>query len=408
MKTSISKDFLQTPEGKNANRILRSCVHCGFCNATCPTYQLLGDELDGPRGRIYLIKQVLESEPPTQKTQQHLDRCLTCRNCESTCPSGVNYSQLLNIGRSVVNLKVQRPPRQRLQQAFLRHLFLSKSLFSTLLQTGRRLRPLLPASLKKSIPQAQPERAFIPRLHQHRVLLIGGCVQPALQPSIDTAAKIVFDKLDIECIQPETSVCCGALSHHLNAEDEALAIMRANIDRWLPLIEQHNLQAITMTASGCGVAIKEYQQLLASDPDYADRAKTISALYRDPAEIVSEALRADRGLYKQLRKDGESRTIAFHPPCTLQHGMQLKRVVEPILENCGYTLKPIKDSHLCCGSAGTYSITQKTLSQQLLQNKLENIEAGEPEIIATANIGCQLHLQSGSDRPVRHWLELLA
>lgn len=406
MKTELPEDFLETHEGRAANRILRSCVHCGFCNATCPTYQLLGDELDGPRGRIYLIKQVLEGETPGRKTQQHLDRCLTCRNCESTCPSGVHYGELLNIGRSIVNKKVKRPLKQRLLHLGLRKLFLSKATFSTLLKAGQTLRPLLPGTLKKSIPQPQQPPAFIPRMHEHKVLLVAGCVQPALQPAIDTAAKIVFDKLNIECLEPAATSCCGALSHHLNAEEEALAIMRANIDRWLPLVEKHKIQAITMTASGCGVAIRDYAQLLASDPGYADRAKTVSELYKDPAEIVSEALRADRSLYKQLKKDN-AETIAFHPPCTLQHGMQLKRVVEPILENCGFNLKSIKDSHLCCGSAGTYSITQKTLSQQLLRNKLDNIGQAEPAIIATANIGCQLHLQSGTDTPVRHWLELL-
>ena len=406
MKTELSEDFLETHEGQTANRILRSCVHCGFCNATCPTYQLLGDELDGPRGRIYLIKQVLEGEAPGRKTQQHLDRCLTCRNCESTCPSGVHYSELLNIGRRVVNQKVKRPLKERLLHHGLRKLFLSKSTFKALLKTGQNLRPLLPRMLKKAVPQPRPVPAFSPRMHEHKVLLVAGCVQPALQPAIDTAATIVFDKLNIECIEPAATGCCGALSHHLNAEEEALGLMRANIDRWLPLVEKHNIQAITMTASGCGVAIREYAQLLANDPDYAEKASSVSALYKDPAEIVSEALRADRSLYKQLKKDN-AETIAFHPPCTLQHGMQLKRVVEPILENCGFSLKPVKDSHLCCGSAGTYSITQKALSQQLLHNKLDNIGQAEPAIIATANIGCQLHLQSGTDTPVRHWLELL-
>ncbi|HHO59489.1 MAG TPA: glycolate oxidase subunit GlcF [Thiotrichales bacterium] len=408
MKTSITQTLLQTPEGQHANRILRNCVHCGFCNATCPTYQLLGDELDGPRGRIYLIKQVLEGETPTRQTQQHLDRCLTCRNCESTCPSGVHYSHLLNIGRKLVNREVKRPLPQRLTQAFLRRLFLSRPVFSALLKTGQALRPLLPRKLKQSIPKPQQQAAFTGGTHEHKVLLVAGCVQPALQPGIDHAAKIVFDRLAIECIEPPTTVCCGSLSHHLNAEDEALAIMRANIDRWLPLVEQHNIRAITMTASGCGVAIKEYAQLLADDRHYADKAERISQLYKDPVEIISEALSADRRLYRKLPQENTGTTVVFHPPCTLQHGMQLKRRVEPILENCGFTLKPVRDAHLCCGSAGTYSITQKALSQQLLHNKLGTIGQADAAIIATANIGCQLHLQSGTRTPVRHWLELLA
>jgi len=412
MKTNISSDYQQTPEGEAANKILRSCVHCGFCNATCPTYQLLGDELDGPRGRIYLIKQMLEGEEPGKQTQLHLDRCLTCRNCESTCPSGVNYSQLLNIGRSIVNKKVQRSIYQRTLHLTLRKLFLSRFVFSTLLQTGQALKPALPAFLKSSIPDKQKRLVFKKRSHERKILLVSGCVQPALKPNIDTAAKVVFDKLGIECIESPTTRCCGSLSHHLNAEDEAIRIIKTNIDDWWPLIESKSIEAICMTASGCGVAIKEYEQLLAHDREYADKAKTISDLYKDPAEIITAGSYADKKTaISQLMKDrmvtDKNQTIAFHPPCTLQHGMQLKNLVEPMLENCGYTLLSFKDKHLCCGSAGTYSITQKKLSQQLLSNKLSNIEEARPDLIVTANIGCQLHLQTGTTTPVKHWLELL-
>ncbi|MBE9568811.1 MAG: glycolate oxidase subunit GlcF [Proteobacteria bacterium] len=410
MKTNITETFLQTPRGEVANKILRSCVHCGFCNATCPTYQLLGDELDGPRGRIYLIKQMLEGETPSRQTLLHLDRCLTCRNCESTCPSGVQYSQLLDIGRAVANEKVSRPVLQKMQHLLLRKLFLSRKLFSLLLKTGQALRPILPASLKSSIPEKQKTLDFQKTAHTSKVLLIPGCVQPLLKANIDIAARIVFDKFGIECIEPTSTRCCGSLSHHLNAEDEALAIIRNNIDHWLPLIEQYGIEAICMTASGCGVAIKEYEQLLAFDKRYADKARTISALYKDPAEIIRDAINADRQSLQQFKERNMSekqQTISFHPPCTLQHGMRIKRMIEPILENCGFTLQPFKDSHLCCGSAGTYSITQKALSQQLLSNKLGNINKNEPDIIATANIGCQLHLQSGTSTPVKHWLELL-
>ncbi len=408
MKTNISNDFLQTPEGVEANRILRSCVHCGFCNATCPTYQLLGDELDGPRGRIYLIKQTLEGKTPSRQTQLHLDRCLTCRNCESTCPSGVNYSQLLNIGRAVVNQKVPRSLPQRLLGFSLRKLFLSRPVFSLLLKSGQLFRPVLPAALKRAIPEKEAALSFSRKMHDRKVLLIPGCVQPALKPQIDNAAKIIFDRLNIECIEPETSRCCGSLSHHLNAEDEAITIIKNNIDNWLAIIEQQSIEAICMTASGCGVAIREYAQLLASDKDYADKARKISALYKEPAEIIANIIESDPQALHRLRENscGEQ-SIAFHPPCTLQHGMQHKNLIEPILQKAGVTLLPFNDTHLCCGSAGTYSITQKDLSQQLLINKLSNIEKVKPEIIATANIGCHLHLQSGTETPVKHWLELL-
>ena len=416
MKTNIITDFLQTPEGEAANKILRSCVHCGFCNATCPTYQLLGDELDGPRGRIYLIKQTLEGKTPGRQTQLHLDRCLTCRNCESTCPSGVQYSQLLNIGRSVINQQVPRSLYQKLLHSLLRKIFLSRVSFSALVTSGQILRPLLPANLKNSIPQRQKKISFKNVSHKRKILLVPGCVQSSLKPNIDTAAKIVFDKLNIECIETPSAGCCGSLSHHLNAEDEAINIIKTNIDSWWPLIESKSIEAICMTASGCGVAIKEYQQLLASDKDYANKARTISDLYKDPAEIISTeigsaASQSDKQtvinrLLNNKPSTAINKTIAFHPPCTMQHGMQLNNLIEPLLSDCGYTLNAFKDKHLCCGSAGTYSITQKKLSQQLLSNKLENINQASPEFIVTANIGCQLHIQSGTSTPVKHWLEL--
>ncbi len=412
MKTNIINDFLQTPEGIEANKILRSCVHCGFCNATCPTYQLLGDELDGPRGRIYLIKQTLEGKTPSRQTQLHLDRCLTCRNCESTCPSGVRYSQLLNIGRAVINKKVSRSPNQKALQLTLRKLFLSRFLFSIVVKTGQTLKPALPAFLKSSIPDKQNKLHFKKRLHNRKILLVTGCVQPGLKPNIDIACKIIFDRLDIECIESPETRCCGSLSHHLNAEHEAMTIIRSNIDNWWPLIENKQVEAICMTASGCGVAIKEYQQLLANDKNYADKAATISSLFKDPGEIISDGSYAEKQKKIKLlmagHKPSDKKTsVAFHPPCTLQHGMQLKNIIEPVLVHFGYSLQAFEEKHLCCGSAGTYSITQKTISQQLLARKLDNINKVEPDIIATANIGCQLHMQSGTSTPVKHWLELL-
>jgi glycolate oxidase iron-sulfur subunit len=411
MKTNIINDFLQTHDGEQANKILRSCVHCGFCNATCPTYQLLGDELDGPRGRIYLIKQTLEGREPTRETQKHLDRCLTCRNCESTCPSGVQYSHLLNIGRALVNEKVARSVGQKSLHTVLRKTFLSPLTFGTLIKTGQLFRPLLPNKIKRSIPEKEKRVHFDNVSHVRKVLLVAGCVQSSLKPNIDTAARVVFDKLNIECVEIPAAGCCGALSHHLNAEAEAMQIIKKNIDSWWPLVENKAIEAICMTASGCGVAIKEYAQLLASDKNYADKAKTISKLYKDPAEIVSQELNntennARPQLANTISNSVQNKNVAFHPPCTLQHGMKLNNLIEPILRQCGFTVHAFKDKHLCCGSAGTYSITQKTLSQQLLANKLGHIKKVDADMIVTANIGCQLHLQSGTATPVKHWLEL--
>ena len=405
MQTNISEQFLDHPDIKDAETILRSCVHCGFCTATCPTYQLLGDELDGPRGRIYLIKQVLEGNAISRKTQTHLDRCLTCRSCESTCPSGVRYSHLLNIGREVINQQVSRTVFQRLQHYALRKFFLSDHLFPLLLKTAQHLKPLLPSNISRSIPEKQQQLPFTAKQHPRKVLLVPGCVQSELKPRIDSTAGIVFDKLGIECIEPASSKCCGSLSHHLNAKDEALSIIKNNIDNWLPLIEKHPVEAICMTASGCGVAIKEYAQLLAHDITYADKAKRISELYKDPAEIIAMGSHAERKSAAE-KLAAPSSNIVFHPPCTLQYGLQIKEVIEPFLAQCGYNVLPFRDKHLCCGSAGTYSITQKTLSQQLLSNKLDNINAVTPDIIVTSNIGCQLHIQGGTDIPVKHWLEL--
>ena len=411
MQTNISEQFLSNANTKQAQDILRSCVHCGFCNATCPTYQLLGDELDGPRGRIYLIKQVMEGAQPSRQTQQHLDRCLTCRNCETTCPSGVQYSHLLNIGRAVVNEKVNRSVSQKSLHLLLRKTFLSPLLFSSMIKTGQLFRPLLPENIKRSIPEKQKKIIFKKTNHARKILLVAGCVQSSLKPNTDIAAKVVFDKLNIECVQIPAGGCCGSLSHHLNAENEAKEIIKKNIDSWWPLVENKSIEAICMTASGCGVAIKEYEQLLVADKDYADKAKVISALYKDPAEIVFAELnkKPDEQNIKLIDDTAAmsiNKNITFHPPCTLQHGMKINNLIEPILTRCGFNVLTFEDKHLCCGSAGTYSITQKKLSQQLLKNKLHHIEKTNSDLIVTANIGCQLHLQSGTSTPVKHWLEL--
>jgi len=399
VQTRIADWIKETPQGEEADAILRTCVHCGFCNATCPTYQVLGDELDGPRGRIYLIKQVLEGHTATIRTQRHLDRCLTCRACETTCPSGVEYGRLLDIGRAVVEQQVERPWLDRLRRRLLRTLLPYPSRLAPFVRMEQAVRPLLPAAARRKIPPRQPHRSWPTGAHSRTMLLLDGCVQPLLAPNIDAAAARVLDRLGIRPIRAAESGCCGALSHHLSAHEEALRFMRRNIDAWWPHIEQ-GAEAIVTTASGCGVMVKEYGRLLHHDADYAAKAAQVSALTRDIGEIVAEEDLASLGAADRPR-------IAFHSPCTLQHGQQLNGCIERILTNFGFRLTPIADSHLCCGSAGTYSILQKELSMRLLKNKTDALEAGQPDIIATANIGCLLHIQSATQLPVVHWIELL-
>ena len=403
MQTDLSAEFRDTPEGREGDAILRACVHCGFCAATCPTYQLLGDELDGPRGRIYLIKQVLEGSEVTQKTQLHLDRCLTCRNCETTCPSGVQYGRLLDIGRAIVERKVGRTPVAAAQRWSLRRALMSGSLFATALATARMVKGLLPRELGDRIPSRQRARRWPAPRHARRMLLPEGCVQPALKPNIDAAAARVLDRIGISALPAVGGGCCGALSHHLSADDEARSIIRRNIDAWLPLVEQ-GAEAIVVTASGCGVMVKDYGHFMANDPAYAAKACRIAELARDPIEIVTAEWRAIAPL---VAMDQGPQRIAFHPPCTLTHGMKIHGQVEEILLALGHSLLPVADAHTCCGSAGTYSILQPKLAGQLKANKLRALEASRPNVIATANIGCMTHLESGTRTPVKHWIELL-
>lgn len=400
MQTQLDKKFLETPTGKVADSILRACVHCGFCNATCPTYQLLGDELDGPRGRIYQIKQVLEgTASATRKTQLHLDRCLTCRSCESTCPSGVAYGKLLDIGRHRVETIVRRPLAERIRREILRRTLLSPRFFGTGLKLGRLLRPLLPTLIAEKIPEKKNITTCEKRPHSRRMLMLEGCVQPALSPEINQAAKRVLDQLDIEITATTGAGCCGAINQHLSAEQAALIDMKKNIDAWWPAIEQ-GAEALVITASACGAMIKEYGYYLRDDPDYAVKAARVSELAKDLVEVLA---REDL----QKFQSAKPQKIAFHPPCTLQHGQQIKGAIEKILRDLGYELNEIKDSHLCCGSAGTYSLLQPALSQRLKNNKIENLLAGEPELIVSANLGCQLHLSADAGVPVTHWITLL-
>jgi glycolate dehydrogenase iron-sulfur subunit len=398
MQTALADFIRDTPEGREADAILRACVHCGFCTATCPTYQLLGDELDGPRGRIYLIKQVLEGRAATARTQLHLDRCLTCRACETTCPSGVKYGRLADIGRKIVDEHVSRPLFERLRRWGLRAVLPHTLRFATLLSLGRVLRPLLPPKLKRSIVTAEPAGAWPAARHSRRMLVLDGCVQPVLAPAINAAAARVLDRLGISLLHTPAAGCCGAVSYHLTAQEEGLDFMRRLIDAWWPQIEG-GAEAIVMTASGCGAMVKEYGHLLRGDPRYAEKAARVAAMTRDIAEVLADA---DLSALSCRR-----RRVAFQSPCTLQHGQQLNGIVEGVLGKLGFELTPVPDGHLCCGSAGTYSILQERLSQQLLTNKLQALTAAGPELIATANIGCLAHLKSRAEIPVVHWIELL-
>jgi len=409
MKTNLAEFIKDTPEGKEADSILRACVHCGFCTATCPTYQLLGDELDSPRGRIYLIKEMLEGNQVTAKTQKHLDRCLTCRACETICPSGVEYGRLVDIGRNIVERHVSRSPLETLRRALLRAVLPRPALFNPLLKIGRSMRPLLPAALKRKIPQAGTENLDWPApRHQRKMLVLDGCVQPSLAPGINPATARVLDRLGIALVKEETAGCCGAVTFHLNRQDDGRDYMRRNIDAWWPHVEA-GVDAIVTTASGCGTMVTEYGHHLAHDPHYAIKAAKISELSKDIGEIVF----AEREQLEKLLERASSAAssakprIAFHSPCSLQHGLKIRGTVEAILVLAGFELTMVPDSHLCCGSAGTYSILEPELSQRLLKNKVAALESDEPSTIATANIGCLTHIQSGTAVAVKHWINIL-
>ena len=404
MQTNLTDSIKHSRAGQEADAILRSCVHCGFCLATCPTYQLLDDELDSPRGRIYLIKQMLEGELVSEKTRLHLDRCLTCRACETTCPSGVQYGRLLDIGRGMVEQKVGRGALAALQRTILRKVLTQPAVFAALLKMGQILRPFLPHALRQFVPPATAKTLWPQSKQARTMLLLDGCVQPALQPNINAAAARLLDKLGITLIRAQQAGCCGGIAYHLNAQQDGLDAMRRNIDAWLPYLEQ-GAEAIVITASGCAVTVKEYGHLLQDDPHYADKAARISAATRDISEIV---LREQTQLANLMSHHKLPPTkLAFHSPCTLQHGQQIANVVENILLAAGFELTDTPDKHLCCGSAGTYSILQQDLSQQLLRDKISALESGTPAVIASANIGCLMQLQKGTTTPVRHWVELL-
>ena len=404
MQTHLSPEFERSPEAQAAAAILRKCVHCGFCNATCPTYQLLGDELDGPRGRIYLIKQVLEGAAVTRSTQLHLDRCLTCLNCQTTCPSGVEYGHLVDIGRQLVEERVARPPLEKALRWVIKE-GLTSRLFAPAMRLGKILRALLPRTLKDKVPGRSAERAqaLSARTQPRKVLMLQGCVQPSMMPNIDSAAARVLDAAGIQTLYAAGSGCCGALRTHLSDHNGGLADMRRNIDAWIPLLESGEVEAIVSSASACALAIKEYAHALAEDDRYRDAAARVSAAARDLSELLPDLVPA----LKDRVRPSASR-VAFHPPCTLQHGLKLRGGVEAHLRTLGFDVTaPCDESHMCCGSAGTYSILQPDLAKQLRDRKLGNLAQLEPQCILSANIGCIQHLQSGTATRVAHWIELL-
>lgn len=402
MYVKLHSDFAGDALAREAGDIIKSCVHCGFCNATCPTYQEIFDERDGPRGRVYLVKHMLESGQAGDVTRMHLDRCLTCRACETTCPSGVRYGRLADIGREIVERKTQRPITDRLVRSIAKNVFPYPARVRAMMTAGRMVRWLLPPHLRRQVPPRQPltERQTIPRVTQRKMIILSGCVQSAATPQTNDAARRVLRRVGIELIDAPSAGCCGAVSYHLAAREEALAFVRRNVDAWWPHIEA-GAEAIVSAASACGVMIKDYGELLKDDPVYAPRARRVSELARD----LSEVLEAED--LSVFRDSTGKQATAVHCPCTLSHGQKRDGALERILERAGVPLVETAEKHLCCGSAGTYSLLQPTISEKLLTRKLAALSVGNPEQIVTANIGCQLHLDSRSDVPVKHWIELL-
>jgi glycolate oxidase iron-sulfur subunit len=406
METHLADWLKGTHDGAEAQSILRTCVHCGFCTATCPTYQLLGDELDGPRGRIYLMKQVVEGKDATHATLTHLDRCLTCRNCESTCPSGVRYGHLVDIGRKLVEQQVRRPLRERLVRTALREGMTRRWLFDPAMRVGQAVRPLLPETLRAKVPERRAPGDWPTRQHARRVLILNGCAQPAMMPSIDAATARVLDRLGVQVMVEPRSSCCGAIRQHLNDHDGALDDARRNIAAWWPHIEL-GVEAIVINASGCGAMVKDYEHLLRNDPDWGAKAARVVSLTKDLSEwLPAELAAANETLRTAIEAAGIPR-VAYHPPCTLQHGQKIRGTVERLLASLGVPPLTVNEAHLCCGSAGTYSILQPEYAQQLRERKLANLQANNPELILSSNVGCLAHLQAGTGTPVRHWIEWL-
>ncbi|MGH8137937.1 MAG: glycolate oxidase subunit GlcF [Steroidobacteraceae bacterium] len=421
METRLAGFIRDSTAGRTADEILRACVHCGFCLATCPTYQVLGDELDSPRGRIYQIKQVLEGAEPSRATQIHLDRCLTCRACETTCPSGVEYGHLVDIGRAVVDARVRRPWRERLQRWVLREGLTRPWLFGAALRAARCMPWALPMRLRAKVGVKQPAGAWPARQHARKVLLLKGCTQPAISPAIDAATARVLDAIGVQTVVAARAGCCGALRHHLDDQAGARGEIYRNIDAWWPYIESGEVEAILINASGCGAMVREYAHILRDDPAYSGKARRVVQMSKDPAEFLPSELGKLGTLLESaavparpepvqagLPAAGSTSAphrVAFHPPCTLQHGLKIRGAVEKLLVALGAELVPVADAHLCCGSAGPYSLVQPQMAETLRGRKLDTLLQHGPDMVLSANIGCIAHLQGATDIPVRHWIE---
>ncbi len=392
-----------TARGDEAQALLRNCVHCGFCLPACPTYRVTGNELDSPRGRIYLIKQLVEGGSASETTRHHLDRCLTCRACERACPSGVEYGRLIDLGRELVDERVPRSLPERTLRLGLVELLSRSRLFGVMLRAGQAVRGLLPAGVRARIPiRPSHSRALPAGGHARRVVLLEGCVQSGLAPGINSAAARVLDQVGIAVERVRDEQCCGALGHHLGATDRALGQARANVDACSAALDA-GAETIVSSASACGLMVKDYGRLLAGDSAYATRAERVSRATRDLAEIVEPD-----DLRRAGCQAGCGPRVAWQSPCTLQHGQRVAGRVEALLEAAGCTLTPTSEATLCCGSAGTYSILQPALSGQLRKRKIAALTGSGPEVIATANIGCLEHLRAESPVPVRHWIEIVA
>jgi glycolate oxidase iron-sulfur subunit len=412
MQTNLAPEFAGTPEGQQAQELLRRCVHCGFCTAVCPTYQLSGVEPDSPRGRIELIKQMFEGAAPTRETQGYLDRCLTCRNCETACPSGVEYGRLIDLGRTLVEAKVPRLAREVRQRRWLR-VGLTSPVFMPLLKpmvrAGQALRGVLPKALRSHVPERRASGPWPQPLKgspRARVLVLAGCVEPAILPSIGHATARVLAAAGIQAVFARGQGCCGALRQHMADPEGARRQMRANLDAWRAHLERGGVDAIVSDASGCALMLKDYGLLLADDPRYAQLAAQASSLARDLSELLPDLAQALKGRVKPPPD-----VLTYHPPCTLQHGQKLPGVVEQYLGQLGFVLRPAREEgQMCCGAGGANAVLQPDVAARLRERKLGNLlapESEKPAAIVSANVGCIAHLQAGTDAPVRHWIEIL-
>jgi glycolate oxidase iron-sulfur subunit len=418
MQTSFTLAQLADPDIAEADKILRACVHCGFCTATCPTYVMLGDELDSPRGRIYLIKDMLENDrPATAEVARHIDRCLSCLSCMTTCPSGVHYMHLVDHARAHIHATYRRPLVDRIVRAVIARVLPDPRLFRWSLRAAFLARPLAPlldvlglkplAAMLRLVPAAVPPRGergprVFPALGERRgrVALLTGCAASVLTPDINAATIRVLTRHGIEVVLAEGEGCCGSLVHHMGRHAEALESARTNVDAWMREIRGAGLDSILVTASGCGTTIKDYGHMLRSDPHYAESAKTVAGLARDVSEYVNNII--DLNV-----KPGTRMVVAYQAPCSLQHGQKITRQPKEMLSKSGFVVKDVPDGHLCCGSAGTYNMLQPQLARALRDRKIANIAKVAPDVIAAGNVGCITQIAAGTDIPVVHPIELI-